>query len=217
MAQRPYIAIIDYGLGNVGSVRNAFEFLKVETVVTRRLDELQASAGMVLPGVGAFGDGMARLSNYGLKDGLDELVLQEGKPILGICLGMQLMASTGLEHGRHAGLGWIEGTVERLNAEREGLKIPHVGWNELQILKKDELLDDNELLRCFYFVHGYHFALDDDDYRLAVCNYGVNFTAAIRKGNIFGTQFHPEKSQKAGLGLLAKYANFCLQKIEIHA
>lgn len=199
------IGIVDYGMGNLRSVAKAFELLGAETVVSGKPEELQAAEKLVLPGVGAFGDGMANLRKLGLDKFLEGEVLGKKKPMLGICLGMQLLAQEGFERGRNKGLGFIGGKVAKFELEAQGLKVPHVGWNEVRFLGENPLFRGLKDGACFYFVHSYHMVCDDKKDVSAVCDYGYEFTAAVRRGNIFGTQFHPEKSQEAGLRVLENY------------
>lgn len=217
MEESGYIAIVDYGLGNVGSVRNALTRLGAQVVVTNEQSQLRRANGLILPGVGAFGDGMQKLRDLKLDKILSQLVIEERKPILGICLGMQLMARIGLEHGEHPGLGWFDATVERLPVEQFGLKIPHVGWNSVVAVRDGKIFDASEVDACFYFVHGYHVALASSQDLVATCDYGIPFAAIIQKGNILGTQFHPEKSQKAGLALLGRFMVMAKQSAMSHA
>ncbi|MBL0189024.1 MAG: imidazole glycerol phosphate synthase subunit HisH [Candidatus Obscuribacter sp.] len=217
MEESGYIAIVDYGLGNVGSVRNALTRLGAQVVVTNEQSQLRQANGLILPGVGAFGDGMQKLRDLKLDKILSLLVLEERKPILGICLGMQLMASMGLEHGEHPGLGWFDATVERLPVEQFGLKIPHVGWNNVIAVRDGTIFDTSEVDACFYFVHGYHVELASSQDLVGTCDYGIPFAAIIQKDNIMGTQFHPEKSQKAGLALLGRFMVTAKQSAMSHA
>lgn len=202
---RTKVTIIGYGLGNVASVQNAFLSLGADCEISREYATLAQSDCLVLPGVGAFGDGMAHLAKFDLVGPLTELVMEKRKPILGICLGMQLMASRGLEHGEHAGLGWLEGTVKRLEVEEFKLKVPHIGWNDVVACKDSALLGTAGSISTFYFVHGYHLESTAEGDASGICSYGVEFCATIERNNIFGAQFHPEKSQKAGLGVLSKF------------
>lgn len=203
------VAIIDYELGNVRSVSNAFETLGVNVVLTREIEALNRADCLVLPGVGAFGDGMSNLKRLGLIEPLNELVLNQKKPILGICLGMQLMASTGHENGIFPGLSWIDAEVvrfpENLSFEGKPLKVPHVGWNDVRSVRDNPLLGPKDTTQSYYFVHSYYMHLNHPEDAIGVCDYGMDFTAAIQRDNIFAAQFHPEKSLKNGLGLLKKY------------
>jgi glutamine amidotransferase len=203
------LAIIDYELGNVRSVANAFEFLGTRVSLTRDVRALMKADCLLLPGVGAFGDGMANLNRLGLVDTLNGLVLEEKKPILGICLGMQLFATMGHENNSQAGLGWLDAEVVRfpsgLSHEEQPLKVPHVGWNDVTTVRNNPLLGSLGHEQSFYFVHSYYMRLKNPADAIGVCDYGMPFTAAAQKDNIFAAQFHPEKSLKNGLKLLSNY------------
>ena len=195
------IAIIDYGMGNLRSVQKAFEYLGFEAVITDDAEMVKAADRVVLPGVGAFEDAMARLRETGLDRAFMEAA-QSGKPVLGICLGMQMMFERSEENGVHEGLGLFPGAVTRF--EERGLKIPHMGWNTLAT--RDCPLFDAGDDPCVYFVHSYCVAEVSDDFTAATCDYGQTFTAAVCRGNIMATQFHPEKSGDAGLRMLRRFA-----------
>jgi len=203
------VAIIDYGLGNVQSVIGAIEKLGFDAILTNDHEKLTQSDVLILPGVGAFGDGIKYLEKNNLIDILNKLVLVDKKPILGICLGMHLFASKGHEFGQHKGLGWIEASVQKFEIPDE-FKLPHVGWNDISILRDSELFNKIEE-KLFYFVHSYHFVPKNEKVILATCDYGISFVASVNQDNIYGTQFHPEKSQKEGLlvieNFLKKYDN----------
>ncbi len=206
------VAIIDYGSGNLRSAAKAFERaagdagLKTAVNVTSRPADLAAAGHIVLPGVGAFADCRAGLANLpGMTEALERAVLDDGKPFLGICVGMQLMATTGLEHGTHEGLGWIKGCVEPLAPNDATLKIPHMGWNELETSRPHPFFDGIKASAHVYFVHSYHFRAEDRDCVLAETTYGGQVAAVIGRDNMLGTQFHPEKSQGAGLRLIANF------------
>ncbi len=196
------IAIIDYGMGNLRSVQKAFEFLGHEAVITDDAAVIAGASHVVLPGVGAFEDAMKRLQSSGLDKAL-LTAAEAGKPILGICLGMQMMFEFSEENGRFAGLGLFPGTVTRF--EDRGRKIPHMGWNTLDT--RDCPLFDAGENPCVYFVHSYCMA-DIADWTAATCTYGQTFTAAICRGNVMATQFHPEKSGEAGLKMLKRFAEW---------
>lgn len=195
------VTIIDYELGNVGSVRNAFESIGADVCVSNRYSDLAQADALVLPGVGAFADGIGNLQRLKLVDPLTELVLEQKKPFLGICLGMQLLAKHGFENGEHPGLGWIDADAVRFEEQMQ-LKVPHVGWNDVRSLRSNPLTGELGTTRCFYFVHSYHLLCRDQQDIIGTCNYGIDFPAAIQRANIFATQFHPEKSQKDGLNIL---------------
>ena len=197
------IAIIDYGMGNLRSVQKAFEYLGFEAVITDDAAVVAAADRVVLPGVGAFEDAMNRLR----ETGLDQAFLNAahaGKPVLGICLGMQMMFEQSEENGLHDGLGLFPGKVTRL--EDHGLKIPHMGWNTLRT-RPSPLFDEGDDA-CVYFVHSYCVAEVSDDFTAATCDYGQTFTAAVCRGNVMATQFHPEKSGGAGLRMLRRFATW---------
>lgn len=197
------IAIIDYGMGNLRSVQKAFEFLGYEAVITDSPEAIASASHVILPGVGAFEDAMNRIRETGLDAALMQ-VAQSGKPVLGICLGMQMMFEHSVENGYFDGLGLFPGTVTRF--EERGLKIPHMGWNSLQT--RDCPLFDAGDDPCVYFVHSYCMADVSDEWTAATCDYGQTFTAAICRGNVMATQFHPEKSGEAGLRMLKRFAEW---------
>lgn len=197
------VGIIDYGLGNLKSVSSAVEKIGGKPFISHSANELQEADALILPGVGAFGDGMNNLRNLGLIEPLTSMVFDLKKPILGICLGSQLMAKESFEFGYHEGLRWIDASVVRL--ETAGLRIPHVGWNELIQLKKDTLFAGISPEALFYYVHSYYVKSNVSDIVIGECEYGRTFTAAYKQGNIYGVQFHPEKSQHDGLELLKNF------------
>ena len=208
------VAIIDYGSGNLRSAAKAFErsvrALRAETdvIVTSDPDVVRKADRIVLPGVGAFEDCMNGLMAVrGMRDVLDERVVRNAVPFLGICVGMQLMATEGHEKGVWPGLNWISGAVVRLEP-RGGLKVPHMGWNTLRFTNPHPLLagiPDGEAGLHAYFVHSYHLAPTDDRQLFAVAEYGQQVTACVGRDNMFGTQFHPEKSQTLGLTLIENF------------
>lgn len=205
------VAVIDYGSGNLRSAAKALERAANDAVlpcrieVTSDADAVYRADRIVLPGVGAFADCMAGLSGVpGLKDALIESVIARRRPFLGICVGMQLMTEAGVEFGRHAGLGWLKGEVTRLDPPDANLKIPHMGWNTLQLTRDHPVtagLDGAHV----YFVHSYALQNGAADEVLGICDYGARFAAIAGRDNMIGTQFHPEKSQQAGLTLLTAF------------
>ncbi len=226
------VAIIDYGSGNLRSAARAFERVaggKYEITVSSEAKTLCAASHIVLPGVGTFDDCMEGLRGApGILEALRENVIGKGKPFLGICVGMQMLFETGMEHGEHEGLGWLKGKVIRINntarpageSERSSdggsvspasdsqLKIPHMGWNELNVRSAHPLLAGIPPGAHAYFVHSYHAVCGDEDNVLATVDYGSPLTAVVAKGNIMGTQFHPEKSQETGLRLIENFLQF---------
>lgn len=188
------IAIIDYGLGNLRSISAAFERLDVPHLCTSDKKKLEQADGLILPGVGAFPDGMHNLKKLNLINPLNELVLKKQKPILGICLGFQLMASAGEEFEDTPGLGWFDAKVVRLNDSGGDIRIPHVGWNDCIQLKESPIFQDIPTSSLFYYTHSFHMLCNDKNDIIANSDHGQSFTAAIQKGMIFGTQFHPKKA-----------------------
>ena len=196
------IAIVDYGVGNLFSLRSSFAAIGVEAVVSGDPGVLEQCDRLVLPGVGAFGDAAEKLR----QNGLDDFVRKQaasGKPLLGICLGMQLLFEKSYEYGIHVGLGLLQGQVVPMAGRIPGsLKIPHMGWNALKLEKDSKLLKDGEYV---YFVHSY-FAIHCEPSLAATAEYGIPITAAVEQGNVFGCQFHPEKSGEAGLAILKRFS-----------
>lgn len=210
------IALIDYGSGNLRSAAKALERaaadsgIAAEIAVTADPEVVRRADRVVLPGVGAFGDcrrGLAAVP--GMVAALEETVLRRGRPFLGICIGMQLMARTGLEHGRHEGLGWLDAEVVPLAPADPALKIPHMGWNELRLARPGHpVLAGLEHGQHAYFVHSYHMVPADPAQVLATCDYGGPVAAVVGRDTLVGTQFHPEKSQAAGLRLIANFLSW---------
>jgi glutamine amidotransferase len=200
------VVIIDYGSGNLRSAAKAFEAVAdIPVSVSSAASDLEDASHIVLPGQGAFGDCMAGLTALpGMVEALEENVLRQGKPFFGICVGMQLLADRGLEYGEHKGLGWIPGEVVKLTPDDPSLKIPHMGWNELEGMAHP-LFDGLQPREHVYFVHSYHFAVKNAAHILASANYGGRIAAAAGRDNITGVQFHPEKSQQAGLTIIRNF------------
>ena len=202
------VAIIDYGSGNLRSAAKAFERVAgaERIVVTADADAVAAADRIVLPGVGAFADCLAGIEALpGMRDALEEAVCVAGRPFFGICVGMQLMASRGLEHGRHDGFGWIAGEVAHLEPADAALKVPHMGWNALALERSHPVFAGIEDGAHCYFVHSYAFDVADAGDRLAAVDHGGAVTAAVARDNMVGTQFHPEKSQQVGLAVIANF------------
>jgi len=200
------IAIIDYGMGNLGSVLNMFKKINVKAKITGDQEEINNADKLLLPGVGAFDTAIDNIRKRGLFQLLNHLVLEEKKPLLGICLGMQLLLNSS-EEGVQNGFGWIEGSVKSFkNRIPEKYKVPHMGWNNVEIVNNSKLYNGFEDEIKFYFVHTFYAEVSDSANCAARCNYGIDFDASIEKGNIFGAQFHPEKSHKFGMKLLNNFA-----------
>lgn len=201
------VVIVDYGLGNLWSVKNAFEFMGANVTLSGAPEVVAASKKLVLPGVGSFGTGMNNLHERGLIDALNEAVLNKGTPILGICLGMQLLADASEEAPNARGLGWIPGQVRKFTDKT--LRLPHMGFNGASADAVNPLFETGIAPPDdFYFVHSYCFVPDDSGHVLARTRYGDEFTSAVRKDSIFGVQFHPEKSQSSGLKLISRFIRF---------
>jgi glutamine amidotransferase len=196
--------IIDYGMGNVASVQNALSFLNVKSIISNNLKDIESAKFIILPGVGAFKQGMDNLRDHNLIQVLNQQVLLEKKPFFGICLGMQLIAQNGNEPIACEGMGWIKGQVRKIVDPDK--TIPHLGWNQVTTLKDGIIQEFNQ--KDFYFIHSYHFDVEDKKQIAATVNYGEDYVAAIQHENIFATQFHPEKSQKEGLKLLQNFFQF---------
>lgn len=200
------IAIINYGLGNLTSILNMHKRLGIAAIITDDPAEIRKAAKIILPGVGHFKKGMENLQQSGLKNVLDELVLQEGKPVLGICLGAQLMTRHS-EEGDVEGLGWVDArTIAFDPAKMGGLKVPHMGWADIHIKDDNALWTELKTDPRFYHVHSYHFAFDVPAEISATATYGYEFACAFRKNNMYGTQFHPEKSHRFGMRVLENFA-----------
>ncbi|MDD2371348.1 MAG: imidazole glycerol phosphate synthase subunit HisH [Firmicutes bacterium] len=201
------IGIIDYGRGNISSVETALEKGGFKNITTDDHELLRKCDGLILPGVGAFKDGMKDLENRGLIPIIEEVV-KSGKPLLGICLGLHLLFEVGEEDGESKGLGLLEGRVERLTTT---FKIPHIGWNDLKIINPSPILDGIVDGDNFYFVHSYQAHPVDKSIISATCNYGQDIVAVVSKNNIFGVQFHPEKSSHKGMVLIQNFGKLVSQ------
>ena len=199
------VVIIDYGMCNLDSIGRAVEECGGRPVISDNPHDLKDAAHIILPGVGAFPDGMKNITELGFEDALNEQVIGRGIPFLGICLGMQLMARLGHEGKKAKGLGWIDGEVIKLEPHGEDKRIPHIAWNEVYPTYESPLFEDIEPGKDFYFVHSYHLACDDEDQILATTPYAKGFVSAVSQDYIFGVQFHPEKSQKAGFQIIRNF------------
>lgn len=200
------IAIVDYGVGNLRSVQKAFERLGHDAVITALPSQIEQAHGVILPGVGAFGDAMNALLRLHLIDPI-LAVAKDKKPLLGICLGMQLLFSTSEEYGEHDGLNLIAGSVVRMHGD---MKVPHVGWNQLQVVQNHPIVQDIDAGEHAYFVHSYYVKPESSSVIVATTDYGTVFPSIVAFDNIIGVQFHPEKSSNAGLRMLDNFARLCL-------
>ena len=205
------IAIVDYNSGNISSVINSFQEAardKVNIEVTSDLNKIKTSDKVVLPGQGSFKSCVEALNNInGLVDTLNEFVIDHKKPLLGICVGLQMFADIGYEEIETRGLGWIPGKVSKIDNQNGKYKLPHIGWNQIDILKKSKIFKNIENNSHMYFVHSYEFIPEDKNVILATTNYSSKIVCAVEKENIIGTQFHPEKSDKLGLQIIKSFIN----------
>jgi glutamine amidotransferase len=202
------VVIVDYGMGNLGSIRNMLKRIGAESVVSSSPRDMEKADRLILPGVGAFDRGMERLNALGLTPLLTRRVVGDGVPLLGICLGMHLMAG-GSEEGKLAGLGWIDGDVIKFQFDgtQPALKVPHMGWNEVIARRDDPILQGYVETPRFYFVHSYRLVCDHGDQQVGSTWYGYDFCSIVRNRNMVGVQFHPEKSHKFGMTLLKNFLN----------
>ena len=199
------IVIVDYGVGNTGAMANMLEHIGFESVVSGDPDVLRSASKLILPGVGAFDRAMDRLRQSGLASILTERVVTQGIPVLGVCLGMQLLTQAS-EEGVTPGLGWIRGRCRRIDASgNESLKVPHIGWANVQAERASPIFPSIEEENRFYFVHSYHVVCEDPGAIAAIVRYGGSLTAAVSMGNVHGVQFHPEKSHRFGMRLLQRF------------
>ena len=205
------ITIVDYNSGNISSVINSFSEVAKDKVfidVSSDLNKIKSSDKVVLPGQGSFKSCVDSLKSInGLIDTLDEFTLNNKKPLLGICVGLQMFADIGYEETETKGLGWISGKVSKINNQNGKFKLPHIGWNQINIVKDSKLFKDIENNSHMYFVHSYEFIPQDNDVISATTDYSSNLVCAVEKENIFGTQFHPEKSDKIGLKIIENFIN----------
>ena len=205
------VTIVDYNSGNISSVINSFEEVakdKVKIEVTSDLNKIKSSDKVVLPGQGSFKSCVDALNKInGLRNTLSEFAMTKKKPILGICVGLQMFADIGYEENETKGLGWISGKVSKIDNENGKYKLPHIGWNQIEIVKESKIFKNIENNSHMYFVHSYELIPNDKDLISATTDYSSNIVCAIEKENIFGTQFHPEKSDKTGLQLIKNFIN----------
>jgi glutamine amidotransferase len=200
------IGIINYGLGNLGSISKVFDVLNCKSSIVSNKEEFDLCSHLILPGVGAFSEAMLNIRKYNFDKYLIE-AKQKNVPILGICLGMQLLADVGYEFEKSKGLSFIQGSVEKMVPKFENIKIPHIGWNEIIIKNKSPILENIPNQSDFYFVHSYHFKTKESVNDIAITKHGDDYVSVIQKDMVFGVQFHPEKSSSYGLRLLQNFCN----------
>ena len=203
------ITIVDYKMGNLFSIQNMLKKIGCESIITSDPEKIQSANKLILPGVGSYATAMKSINELNIQDSLNRAVLQDKKPILGICLGMQLMCTNSEEGvGVTKGLNWINADVIRLpnlyNSQK--IKIPHIGWSNVEVQKESDLFI-NDIINKFYFVHAYYVSLKEKKDILTTTNYGIEYCSSFQKGNILGVQFHPEKSHKYGIHLFRKFAS----------
>ncbi|NLU96892.1 imidazole glycerol phosphate synthase subunit HisH [Marinomonas sp. UCMA 3892] len=205
------IAIVDYGSGNIQAIQNIFTKLKIETFFASRPEDLKKASKIILPGVGAFDTAMMQLEQSGMRSALDACVLVEKKPVMGICVGMQIMAKSS-EEGVLSGLGWFDATVKKFDESKieHKPKLPHMGWNEIVPREEHPILNNIDQEKGFYFIHSYYFNAHDPNDIFIEAYYGCDFCCAVKKNNIFGFQFHPEKSHSNGINLFKNFYEFSL-------
>jgi len=198
------ISVVDYGMGNLGSIRNMLKRIGVKCSIVNDVAGIRDARKLILPGVGAFDSAMEQINTRGLRDALDQRVLVDKIPVIGICLGMQLLTRSS-EEGELPGLGWISASTRRFPAN-SGLKVPHMGWNIVETVNPSPLTEGFNGEVRFYFVHSYYVSVDHEENTMFKTTYGLKFDSAIQCGNVFGAQFHPEKSHRFGMRLLSNFA-----------
>lgn len=203
------IAILDYGMGNVGSILNMLKKVSVDAGIITTVTEIEEAQSLIIPGVGHIDNAIERLESAGLRDALDDAAMRRCIPILGICLGMQIMSRSS-EEGSRQGLGWVPARATRFDGDALGLRVPHMGWNVVNLRKQSSCFDDESFdEHRFYFVHSYAVQCEDPADVLTTTTYGIEFVSAFQRGNLMGVQFHPEKSHKFGESFFRRYAANC--------
>ena len=202
------IRIIDYGLGNIRAFLNVYERLNIEVGVAHNTNDLKDATKLILPGVGSFDYAMTLLNKSGMRDEIEKQVFEKKTPIMGICVGMQMLAKSS-EEGKMHGLGWIDGSVRLFDTSLISYKtqLPHMGWNSIELSKENKLLNEFDDQSRFYFLHSYYFYCNYQEDILCTTEYGIKYSSAVNKNNIYGIQFHPEKSHSNGVRLLQNFAN----------
>ena len=201
------IALIDYGVGNIRAFTNIYKKLEIPVKIARSIDDLTDITKLILPGVGAFDHAMEQLEQSGMRQRLDELVIEKKVPLIGICVGMQMLAHSS-DEGNRPGLGWMDASVKKFDESKISFSthLPHMGWNDVKPVKENNILKGLENDAKFYFLHSYYFHCNDQQDTIAVTDYGIEFSCAVNKNNIYGVQFHPEKSHQYGIRLLNNFA-----------
>lgn len=201
------IVIIDYGVGNIRAFANIYKQLNIPIRIARKAEDIDNASKLILPGVGAFDYAIEQLENSGMRQRLDELVLTNHVPVLGICVGMQMLAE-GSDEGKKPGLGWISAYVKKFdeNKIQDATRLPHMGWNSIRVVKENKLLSGLAKEPKFYFLHSYYFGCNQKQDVIATTEYGIEFSCAVNKDHIYGVQFHPEKSHQNGILLLKNFA-----------
>lgn len=201
------IVIIDYGVGNIRAFTNIYKQLNIPIKIAQKAEDLENASKLILPGVGAFDYAMEQLENSGMRERLDELVLINKMPVIGICVGMQMLAASS-DEGKKSGLGWIEASVKKFDEKeiKYATRLPHMGWNDIEVVKENKLLIGLGEGAKFYFLHSYYFECCQRQDVIATTEYGIKFSCAVNRNNIYGVQFHPEKSHQNGIRLLENFA-----------
>jgi glutamine amidotransferase len=201
------IAIVDYGLGNISAFATVYNKANIEVSIARAAGDLKGASKLILPGVGHFDHAMRLLQQSGMRETLDEMVLGDKVPVMGVCVGMQILARSS-EEGEMPGLGWIDAEVRAFKSSdaTRNVSVPHMGWNDVRPLSPNRLFGEGHTNARFYFLHSYFMSCDRSEDVLAICNYGADFTCAVQSSNIYGVQFHPEKSHSSGNSLLRNFA-----------
>lgn len=199
------ITIIDYGLGNIKAFLHVYKKLNIPTVVATSSTQVDEASKLILPGVGSFDYAMTRLNASGMRDSLDKAVLEKKVPVIGICVGMQMLSASS-DEGQLPGLGWIDGSVKKFSINENATILPHMGWNDVKPVNSSPLFSGVEESSLFYFLHSYYFVCNNIDNIICESQYGINFTCAVAQNNVYGVQFHPEKSHNSGVQLLKNFS-----------
>lgn len=199
------ITIIDYGLGNIKAFLHVYKKLNIPTVVATSATQVDEASKLILPGVGSFDYAMTRLNASGMRDSLDKAVLEKKVPVIGICVGMQMLSASS-DEGQLPGLGWIDGSVKKFTLNENATILPHMGWNDVKPVNNSPLFSGIEESSLFYFLHSYYFVCNNSENIICESQYGIKFTCAVAQNNVYGVQFHPEKSHNSGVQLLKNFS-----------